>query len=474
VSSAALLGWALVRGTAAGAVCVFLGAFACTLQGSSGRRTRLIVWLLLVVPYLAPSLLVGYAYSNFSLSLVHHPALNELFYDVLLWMKLVLVAALVLYLGPSPLSREAVYCRGLLREREAGFRALCSYVMFLLRGPLRSYALAFGVVFLLAFGEFELASLFGVSTWSVALFDAHAGGLALSESVRRALFPLAFELALVVLMLVMLVGSRPGAAASRARTVSRPATKLLTWLYLVTAVLVVAVLPASIVLSGTAEGFRALVEHFVLAKDIWASVLFAGAAATCAYLAAGRVLSARRARLRLVLAGFLCLPGMLGPLVLSLVILFAFQTPGLEVLYDSPIPVILALFLVLLPFAVLLRMLLHLFRPAQGMFAARLLGASSSRAVRRWGRRLLWQLETRGRFWVAFLLFCWGYFDLTASSILSPPGMTPVSVRLYNLAHYGQSAVLSAMVWVMFCVPILLALCGAGVRACACRLKVHG
>jgi ABC-type Fe3+ transport system permease subunit len=63
----------------------------------------------------------------------------------------------------------------------------------------------------------------------------------------------------------------------------------------------------------------------------------------------------------------------------------------------------------------------------------------------------------RSRFWVLALLFYWAYFDLTASAILAPPGMTPVTVRLYNLMHYGRTAVLSAMVMVSFAVPVVLA-----------------
>ena len=45
--------------------------------------------------------------------------------------------------------------------------------------------------------------------------------------------------------------------------------------------------------------------------------------------------------------------------------------------------------------------------------------------------------------------------DFTASSILAPVGLTPVFVRLHNLAHYGQTAVLSAMMLAAFLAPVL-------------------
>jgi hypothetical protein len=54
------------------------------------------------------------------------------------------------------------------------------------------------------------------------------------------------------------------------------------------------------------------------------------------------------------------------------------------------------------------------------------------------------------------LLGCWTWFDFTASSILAPVGLTPVFVRLHNLAHYGQTAALSALLLGATVVPILV------------------
>lgn len=84
-------------------------------------------------------------------------------------------------------------------------------------------------------------------------------------------------------------------------------------------------------------------------------------------------------------------------------------------------------------------------------------------------RGVLWELEGKGRFWAIFLLFWWGYFDLTASHILAPSRVTPVLVRLYNFMHYGHSEALSAMVCVAFAVPFLVLAAAAGVRRLAER-----
>ena len=44
----------------------------------------------------------------------------------------------------------------------------------------------------------------------------------------------------------------------------------------------------------------------------------------------------------------------------------------------------------------------------------------------------------------------------TVSSILAPTSMPTASVRLYNLAHYGQSEVLSAMVFAAALAPVVV------------------
>jgi ABC-type Fe3+ transport system permease subunit len=115
-----------------------------------------------------------------------------------------------------------------------------------------------------------------------------------------------------------------------------------------------------------------------------------------------------------------------------------------------------------LPAAVLLRQVLRRTAAAASTHAARLLGG-------RRGRSLVWELDTRRHAAAVCLLFCGTYFELTASAILAPIGMTPVTVRLYNLMHYGQTAVLSAMVLAAFLAPMAVALMLLGVRRIGVR-----
>ena len=196
------------------------------------------------------------------------------------------------------------------------------------------------------------------------------------------------------------------------------------------------------VASQAVSGFRAVAESFVLADDVIASVAFAAGSALWAWLLGAWLAKRHRAALALAL------PGLLGALLLALFVLTAFQFPALHPAYDTPLPLLLALTLLLLPFALPLRWLLDVARGDPALHLARLAGSSA----------LIWRLDTRRRWLAAFLLFCWAYFDFTAGSILAPVGLTPVFVRLHNLAHYGQTAVLSAMFLAAFAAPVAVLL----------------
>ncbi|NQT52585.1 hypothetical protein HQ576_11065 [bacterium] len=464
--------WALLRSAAIAAAAL---PMACAVRDllAASRRARRLLWLAHLVPFLTPVLLVGYAYSRFSLSLIHHPAWNQALYAALVWLKLVPVATLALVLAPSPVSPEAVHCHRLLRG--AGRASAADALRLWLRGAGRSLSVAFALVFLLAFGEFEMASLLGVRTWTVSLFDAQIGGTTLGASARLALPALACQAALLSAVLWLLLSSKVRLAQAAPRH-PRPACwwRAVAWGQLAVALAAVTLVPAVVVLRGTVRGVTLMTETLRLSGDIVASVLVALAAAACT-VAAARLLTRRLAqhsRARSLALCLACLPGLLGALLLALAVQAAFQLPGPRALYDTPLPLVVALALLLLPLALLLRVLLAALRPGDALHAAHLLAASPAASVRRAGRQVDWELRGKGQFCAAFLLFCWAYFDLTASSLLTPSRITPVLSRLYNFMHYGQTTLLSAMVCLAFAVPFALLAVAWGARAAWRRIAV--
>jgi ABC-type Fe3+ transport system permease subunit len=465
-------GWAFARGAVLAIACLPI-AWAVVLRLSQADRLgRRLMWAALFVPYFSPELLVGYSYANFSRMLVHHPYLNEAVYSLAVLIKFLPVAAVVLYFSPPPpVSAEAFFCRrlalGAVRSRLAG---LCGLVGFWLRGPARAFFPAWAVVFLLTFQEFEIASLMGKSAgvlhtpkaWTVWLFDKQTGGLFLADSLRLVLVPLCIELLVLgsVLCVAWLSGPQlAGGPAKRGRTLGLWG-KWAVSVYLAAAALLVAIVPLVMVLGGTWSGWIVLWNDFTLTSEMAASASLAIVCAIGAWFAAGALLGAasRFGRGAWIAVCAVSIPGLLGSLVLSLAILQIFQSDLLAALSETPIRVVLAVTLLLLPRAILLGLLLRAIRPAEPIYLARLLRAAPSAAQRDSGRNLFWELSTAGHFWALVVLFVWAYWELTAPALLAPPTLVTAAQRLYNLMHYGRTAVLSAMLAATIAFPLLLLL----------------
>ena len=210
----------LLRSLIVGVLAVAAARLVGTLLADHRRPVRRVAWILLLAPYFTPVLLTGYAYASFSLSLIHHPILNTIFYSALLWWKFTPIAAVILHFTPAPLSAEAIHCRRLT----AGSSKFSDQVFLIRAGCARGPVAAFAVVFLCAFAEFEMASLLVVKSWTVAMFDAHAGGLALGESLRRMPGPLLCEGAAIATAFVVL--GRHQATLTRRTEGNRPVAGL--------------------------------------------------------------------------------------------------------------------------------------------------------------------------------------------------------------------------------------------------------
>jgi len=440
------------------------------------NRIRHLAWILVLLPFLTPALLIGYAYATHSCVALLDPTGKEILYMVLLCMRVTPVGAMALALLPRPLTPEACFCYKLAakRNRCRCMRSIPAHLLFGLQGPALPRVTAGTLLFLLAFGEFEMASLLGIKTWTVTLFDAQTGGLPLGESFRLVKIPLLVEgtslLLLFGLVLRKLCRSEEG---SRPEEGPRSGIQsILLWSYLALSLALLVAVPGFLVLIDLIKGLALLGSSFTLWKEVAASVLLGGSTAILAFLLAAS--ATRKKKISVALLGILSLPGLLGPLVLGLAVLSLFQASFLSRVYDTPIPLLLALTLLLLPFALVLRLALIASTPAECVHLAVLLRRGASFNIRRSSRDLLWKLKTRKFALVIFLLFCWGYFDLTASALLAPSDMTPVHVRLYNFMHYGRSAVLSAMVAVVTLLPVFLALLGVGAWRLLERMKPHG
>jgi hypothetical protein len=411
-------------------------------------------WAIIVAPLCTPALLVSYTYAYFALHLTRTPWLLTVFYSALIALKLMPLGVIARRMFPAPISPEGRFCEALIPDRS-----------FISRLTFRFHALspipwmAGGLSFLLAFTDFELASLLSIKTWTVLLFDAHTGGLALSDSIKGVSVPLCIEMA-VILTLVLFARHAPGTPATAARATGSG------WALAVMGIIaiVTSVWPIVKILGQSLPGWGVIGVRETMGEDVLMSL----ATALLATIAIWVVLAfVRRWSLRFALA----LPGLLGALVLSLVLLAAMNSNlpdfvasneiqhdwarSFATLADSPLPLIFAEMLLLAPVAVLVSLMLAIRRPAENLHLARMAGS----------RRLIWELALEPRVAALGLLFLLSYFEFTAATILAPVQLTPVCVRLHNLAHYGQTSALSAMLIAAMLAPAaVLALTLGGAR----------
>ncbi len=428
-------------------LCLWMKTFFQTNQ-----RFRSLAWLLLLVPVVAPRMLTGFGYANFSLSLVPYPVWNELLYAVLLLFMIVPVGTVMCYFAPpAPISKDAMHCLT-LAESESRFSTA-------LRGPGSQFVAAAGLMFVLAFQEFELASLMGVSSWTVWLFDAQAGGLILTESLRYALLPVLCEL-LIVAATGWIVWKNAGLVA-RPQEAHRQMTTLghkAAWSYLLVSLVLFCCVPWSFILQAAVSGLPQLSNNYTIGNDIVAGCLFAFLATALALALAGLFVIRIEKRHSTGLRSIVCLvglPGLFGSLVLGLSVLFVFQLSPLQNLYGTPLPWVLGSVLFLVPRALLVMLLLMVVKSKEAGHLTQLLAKSGRKTQRAQARELQWRTSWALHFVAFVLLFFWVYTDLTTAAILAPPGIVTAPVRLYNLMHYGQSAVLSAMVVATFGLPAL-------------------
>ncbi len=431
-------------------------------------------------------------------------AVDEILLDLLLFLRAIPVGTLALYFAPPPLlSREARYCRDLARKVGQAFQpdsnrlpsepsiskptsaapqaptgptafatAVTSEDQRIGRNPIGlgkaqrvrleslTYLPALALMFLVAFQEFELASLIGRPAWTVWLFDAQVGGLALSESLRKTVLPVICQLAVVVPLAVLIL-TRHGHPGAKRHDVHRLpwASQFTSYCAAITGVFLLLVVPAFLVGQATFSGLLRIVQSNtqmrMLFHEIFTGLGYAlTAALASAFVVASLLGAARRSRW---LAAGLCLvatPGLVGSLVLGLALIQLLQQPLLRFAYKSPLSLGTGLVLFLLPRALLVRFLLWSSARPAGEHLARLLGESPSSAIRGTAGELSWQMHWRGEFWGVALLAYWGFFDLTTASLLAPVTIVSAPVMLYNQMHFGKNATLSALVLLTVLVPL--------------------
>ena len=440
------------------------------------KRLYLLPWIIcpLFLCFFIPPVAVAYGYSNLSFKLIQSPFLLNSLYVLIMTSRLTAPVTILLFLVPTSLSPEGLHCYKLLRDFSPGKRSITKYMLFLARGSLWRFAVAYILVYMLAFSEFELASLMNVEHWSVSVFDSYAQGISSLRAIRLHSVPFLLQGILLIVFLSVIPNMKQRELFDGMKNISYPEiglvkplsqkssfnilydfrsfSFLIVFTLTLTFLFVGVLFPAFKIIKSAIPGFLVLLREFWMLKELIASLLFAFTATLLGYIFAFvfSLLWPRKRLKKLLLLVFI--PGVIGILPLSLIVLRIFQLPFLNKLYDSPLPLLTVLTIWCLPFVISLQIIFNAFTGNESIHSARLLLNFS----RQNAMELLWKFKFRGALWIFFFVFTLTYFDLTASAILAPASMTTITARFYNLMHYGESEKLSATVCLSIIVPLLL------------------
>jgi iron(III) transport system permease protein len=426
-------------------------------------RRRRLAFLAAMAPFFAPELIVGYCYSSGVFSLTHLPFANTAVYFLLVLLKTMPVAMLtVLYVPEPPVSASAFHCHRLLQHRVRAWQAAA----FWIRGPFHKRLPVFSISFLIAFQEFEMASLMSIPSWTVELFDAQAKGIRPLATAQLLTIPFLTILAAVIPTVAILARESPRATL-RSEGHSEWSSRFGGGVVLFANLFLWGIPAWAIGASGLSH-VTVLTRNTVVLRGFTREISSAMAFAFCGALVAvfaAHFLTERwrsgNSRWTKATTIALLVPGLAGSLAVSLVVFLAIQQPFLIWLRSTPVPAVFGIAVFLLPRAVLMLLLFRISRPGTAVGIADLLSQSREVTQASSGFRLLWQLERRAVFWTFAAVFFWGYFNLTTASLLVPLAIVPLPAQLYNLMHYGRTMSLSTQALLSVVVPVLLICLGA-------------
>ena len=404
----------------------------------------------LLIPFCFPELLVGYAFRDVAMA---HPAWAELLCSGLLLIRIIPVGAIALLAAPpSAMDAAALQCRRLAMRHERFVSHWKDLLLCYWHGPIARSLPAVGLMSIVAFQEFELAALLQTMSWTDWFVTAQRLGLERNEMLLQALWPVAWQLPLLMAVYWWLrsMFRRHHDLATRLESINHGSDQRRHWLGLScvgVSLICGCLIPLGLIGWRTVEGFAMFARQRPQQLGLLREILIAGSVAICAGLSAWAISS------RPSLAGLLGLPGLFGSLLLGLGMVAAFQSPWLHTLYDTPVPWVLALILWLLPRALMLRLWLSALHRTSAIHLATLVQHATGTASRN-GSALVWRLWGQSQFLAASLLCFWAYCDLPSAYLLAPTGMASGLVRLYNSMHFGRSAALSSEAILFFGTPV--------------------
>ena len=444
-------------------VCLLLPLFSHWIQRGQTRHARTLRQLCCVLPFFTPDLVTGFQYRLTASAWaglsggLSYVVLTELLYGTLQFFRAAALGLLLYRILPSAsVTTESIHSWRLLRTQIPTVRWYREWLRLQLAGPWRTTLLIWSLTAVVVFQEFETAALMQIDqhpwSWAVGLFDAHAAWQPLSQSLKMAAAALLIEMLLLIPGLLAVACSLTSSAAPAepcpvrltGSRIQSGAAWPLVGLSLGLLILIPIYSSAPAALRGIEDLLSDSVAVRRTASSLATSICCAAAAAICALGIASRLSPDLRGRQRIlaVISGCLLLPGLAGPLILSLGLQTLFQLPLLRPAWDTMLPQLLGQILWLLPRAFAAAQLLWTEERSESLHAASLLLQAADSQQRRTAAGLIWRLQDLPLTVALLVLTHWAFWDVTTASLLHPVTFEPIVTRLYNEMHFARTEAL--------------------------------
>lgn len=479
ITLATAIFWSLVRTLF---VCTLalvpLAGFRRVLSDERSANRRRFWLAVAIAPFFVPELLTGFQYRLTAASLAAagdsaaHLVLTELLYGTLLLLRAVAVGVLLQGLLPaSGVTSASLHTWQLLRGTVTRWDWWRGWLRLNLGGRWRAGVTCWSLMAIVTFQEFETAALMQIDrhpmTWTVWLFDAQAAMQPLSESLRMSLVPLGLEL-LLLMPCAALLWRSPSTFRGEHELQASPQKSgwLAGWFCGIYAVIAAGLLVITPVWQSLLPAIDGLIWIFSDARlalqSIQQVLVSAGFSVTATVVSLGVCwqlqsgASGRGGTRQRLVTIVLLMPGLLGPLALSLSLLSLFQWGVFRWMYDTWLPMLLGQVLMLLPRAYAMSLFLGTVTDQESLYLARLAGSSGVAGVRRSGRALVWRLRDVRWLLAGLLLTQWCFWDVTVASSLRPVSLEPAVTRLYNEMHFARTEALLGLSFLAALTPLLV------------------
>lgn len=427
-------------------------------------------WLsaMAVAPLLMPDLLLGFTYRLAAAGFNFSEVTTELLYAIILLTKVIAIQVVCHWLvPPSNVSSSAIHLWKM--SAQTSVKSRLALIRMKLAGPNRSITTGWILGALWCFQEFETAALLQIEqhpiAWTVWLFDAKAANEPLVSCLQYAL-PAIMIQGLLIAACAFALRSASSTSTEHGHTVLNSTNprfaiwQKLTVMIIATGFLLTIFWPIALHSVAGINGLWKLgvTGTFRLGlEQIGKSGLVATLSAVASWKLSRWLFKTASWRLGLMAI----VPGLLSPLVLSLLLLGLFLTPVVRMVYDSWIPLIVAQTLWLLPRAFLLNIAVARTVRSEQTHVAGLLKGSNDRQIQSNAKRLNWRLEQRPVWLAVTVLVVMAFWEVTINSILHPVSLQPMVCRLYREMHFGHTEVLAGLTALSVVFPLLALAIGA-------------